>query len=55
MRFVKRGGSVADLSPHQRDLFRAYNRENQRKVKARARQRREEDKSCRLAETNSTL
>ena len=34
---VKTGGRVTDLTPEKQNLYRAYNRENQRRVEARRR------------------
>lgn len=36
---VKTGSRIADLTPEQQELYRAYNRANQRRVKARRRER----------------
>ena len=36
---VKTGRRISDLTPEQQSLYRAYNRENQRRVKARRRER----------------
>ena len=38
---VKTGARMADLTPEQRELYREYNREHGRLMKARARERRE--------------